>query len=56
MKKSLKIVLAIFCCTVVTFGAILLWNFYYDALAAVCLFAALCRSCIANDKEEPRHV
>ena len=56
MKKTYKIALAVACCTIFTFGAILLWCYYHDFLATISLFAALCCSCIANDKEEPSHV
>ena len=56
MKKTYKTILAIFACTGFTFGAILLWCFYHDVLAATCIFAALCCSCIANDKEEQPYV
>lgn len=56
MKKTLKTILAIFACTGCTFGAILLWNSYHDILAAIAIFAAVCCSCIANDKEDREYV
>lgn len=56
MKKTYKTILAIFACTASTFGAILLWNFHHDILAAIAIFAAVCCSCIANDREDREYV